>query len=99
RAGPAGGRACPRRPPAVGTRRQRPRARLLRAPRLVADRPRAGGRVAAPPHRAGVRPMTDDPELLGIADELYALPLEEFTPARDAKAKELKAEQGPGPSA
>jgi hypothetical protein len=37
--------------------------------------------------------MTDDPELLGIADELYALPLEEFTPARDAKAKELKAEK------
>jgi len=37
--------------------------------------------------------MTDNPELLGIADELYALPLEEFTPARDAKAKELKAEK------
>lgn len=32
--------------------------------------------------------MTDD--LLGIADELYALPLAEFTPARDARAKELK---------
>ena len=32
--------------------------------------------------------MTDD--LLGIADELYALPLGEFTPARDARAKELK---------
>ncbi|WP_432479819.1 hypothetical protein [Nocardioides sp. GXQ0305] len=32
--------------------------------------------------------MTD--ELLGIADELYALPLGEFTPARDARAKELK---------
>lgn len=29
-------------------------------------------------------------ELLGIADELYALPLPDFTPARDAKAKELK---------
>ena len=29
-------------------------------------------------------------ELLGIADELYALPLGEFTPARDARAKELK---------
>jgi hypothetical protein len=28
--------------------------------------------------------------LLEIADELYALPLAEFTPARDAKAKELK---------
>ena len=26
--------------------------------------------------------------LLAIADELYALPLEEFTPARDAKAKD-----------
>jgi len=29
-------------------------------------------------------------ELLAIADELYALTLPEFTPARDAKAKELK---------
>ncbi len=29
-------------------------------------------------------------ELLAIADELYALSLPEFTPARDAKAKELK---------
>jgi hypothetical protein len=29
-------------------------------------------------------------ELLAIADDLYALPLGEFTPARDAKAKELK---------
>ena len=29
-------------------------------------------------------------ELLEIADELYALTLPEFTPARDAKAKELK---------
>jgi hypothetical protein len=29
-------------------------------------------------------------ELLEIADELYALTLAEFTPARDAKAKELK---------
>ena len=33
-------------------------------------------------------PMPDD--LLAIADELYALPLADFTPARDAKAKELK---------
>jgi DNA repair exonuclease SbcCD ATPase subunit len=32
--------------------------------------------------------MPDD--LLSIADELYALPLADFTPARDAKAKELK---------
>jgi vacuolar-type H+-ATPase subunit I/STV1 len=32
--------------------------------------------------------MTDD--LLSIADELYALGLGDFTPARDAKAKELK---------
>ena len=30
-------------------------------------------------------------ELLTIADELYALSLPEFTPARDARAKELKA--------
>src|SRR3954466_7406425 len=29
-------------------------------------------------------------ELLEIADELYALSLADFTPARDAKAKELK---------
>ncbi len=32
-------------------------------------------------------PSTD---LLGIADELYGLPLSDFTPARDARAKELK---------
>ena len=38
------------------------------------------------PSRA--RPMSDD--LLDIADELYGLPLADFTPARDAKAKELK---------
>ncbi|CAB4731356.1 MAG: hypothetical protein F2667_13630 [Actinobacteria bacterium] len=30
------------------------------------------------------------PDLLAIADELYALPLADFTPARDARAKELK---------
>lgn len=36
--------------------------------------------------------MTDEltDELLEIADELYALPLAEFTPARDARVKELK---------
>src|SRR5690349_19128420 len=32
-------------------------------------------------------------QLLGIADELYALPQDEFTPARDAKARELKADK------
>ncbi|HEY3528939.1 MAG TPA: hypothetical protein VGK78_07295 [Nocardioides sp.] len=32
-------------------------------------------------------------ELLEIADELYGLPQEEFTPARDARAKELKAKK------
>jgi hypothetical protein len=30
-------------------------------------------------------------QILEIADALYALPLEEFTPARDARAKELKS--------
>jgi regulator of replication initiation timing len=34
-----------------------------------------------------------DSELLAVADELYALPLDEFTPARDAKAKEHKADK------
>lgn len=34
--------------------------------------------------------MVEDTALLEIADELYALPLPEFTPARDARAKELK---------
>ncbi len=34
--------------------------------------------------------MTADVELLEIADELYGLPLPEFTPARDARVKELK---------
>jgi DNA repair exonuclease SbcCD ATPase subunit len=32
-------------------------------------------------------------DLLELADQLYGLPQEEFTPARDAKAKELKAEK------
>jgi DNA repair exonuclease SbcCD ATPase subunit len=31
--------------------------------------------------------------LIEIADELYALPQDEFTPARDARAKELKADK------
>lgn len=31
--------------------------------------------------------------LLSIVDDLYALPAEEFTPARDAKARELKADR------
>jgi DNA repair exonuclease SbcCD ATPase subunit len=35
----------------------------------------------------------DASQLLEIADELYGLPQEEFTPARDAKARELKAEK------
>lgn len=34
--------------------------------------------------------MSDDADLLALADGLYALPLEAFTPARDARAKELK---------
>ncbi|HWI43880.1 MAG TPA: hypothetical protein VNS81_09685 [Nocardioides sp.] len=36
-------------------------------------------------------------DLLEIADELYALPLAEFTPARDARAKELKGTPLAGP--
>jgi DNA repair exonuclease SbcCD ATPase subunit len=35
----------------------------------------------------------DASQLLEIADELYGLPQDDFTPARDAKAKELKAEK------
>ena len=43
----------------------------------------------------GGTPRIDDmaelpSDLLSIADELYGLPLPEFTPARDARAKELK---------
>ncbi|MFC5728400.1 MULTISPECIES: hypothetical protein [Nocardioides] len=34
--------------------------------------------------------MSEDDQLLEIADELYALSLAEFTPARDKRAKELK---------
>jgi len=34
-------------------------------------------------------------DLLSIADELYGLPLPEFTPARDARAKELKGPRSP----
>jgi hypothetical protein len=37
--------------------------------------------------------MTPTSELLEVADQLYALPHEEFTPARDAKARELKADK------
>ena len=32
-------------------------------------------------------------ELLEVADALYALPMEEFTPSRDARAKELKGDK------
>ncbi len=39
--------------------------------------------------------MSDD--LLDIADELYGLPMNAFTPARDAKAKELKGTELAGP--
>src|SRR6187397_557328 len=34
-----------------------------------------------------------EPDLLSIADELFGLPLPDFTPARDARAKELKADK------
>ena len=34
-------------------------------------------------------------ELLEIADELYAAPMADFTPLRDARAKELKADKSP----
>ena len=37
--------------------------------------------------------MTDADPLLEIADDLYALPLADFTPARDALAKEHKADK------
>ena len=37
--------------------------------------------------------MSEDP-LLAVADELYALPLAEFTAARDAEAKAHKADKG-----
>jgi hypothetical protein len=39
--------------------------------------------------------VSDD--LLDIADELYGLPMNDFTPARDAKAKELKGTELAGP--
>lgn len=35
---------------------------------------------------------TDPADLLAVADELYGLPLAEFTPARDAHAKRLKGD-------
>ena len=34
--------------------------------------------------------MSESQDLLEVADELYGLPLADFTPARDARAKELK---------
>jgi hypothetical protein len=36
-------------------------------------------------------------DLLDIADELYGLPMNDFTPVRDAKAKELKGTELAGP--
>ena len=39
--------------------------------------------------------MSED--LLDIADELYGLSMNDFTPARDAKAKELKGTELAGP--
>ena len=47
--------------------------------------------MAAVPSRDGVRPMTEP--MLEIADELYALPLERFTPERDARAKAAKGDK------
>ena len=88
--GPARGRAGGRRTPAVGAARERPGARLLRAPRLDADRARA--EAEWPPYPVSWS-TPDDRRLLEIADELYALPQERFTPARDARAKELKADK------
>ena len=36
-------------------------------------------------------PSSDDAALVAAADELYALPAEEFTAARNAKAKQMRA--------
>ena len=67
---------------------------------LDAERRQPGVPLAAVPDRARVRRslgsthacLHADP-LLEIADDLYALPLADFTPARDALAKEHKADK------
>lgn len=41
----------------------------------------------------------DAGELLRVADELYALPISDFTPTRDARSKQLKASHDPEESA
>ncbi len=50
----------------------------------------ARGRATRPGWRRAGHSLSMSDDLLAIADELYALPLADFTPARDAKAKELK---------
>ena len=50
----------------------------------------ARGRAMRPGWRRAGHSLSMSDDLLAIADELYALPLADFTPARDAKAKELK---------
>ena len=42
-------------------------------------------------------PDPPEPDLLALADELYGLPLAEFTPARDRRAKELKGTPAAAP--
>src|SRR5215218_8829786 len=55
---------------------------MVRSPR-PSRRPRCHGRGGSATVRS--RPMSDAPE-----DALYGLPLEEFTPARDKTAKEIR---------
>ncbi len=50
-----------------------------------------GGRAAVTRPARHYDPVMAKDALLGIADELYGLAPSEFTPARDARAKELKA--------
>ena len=92
------GRGCP---PAVGAGRQRARPAALRVLRLAAERDHARsarGRPSPPrsstslPRIGPCRTTRHDP-LLEIADDLYALPLADFTPARDALVKEHKADK------
>ncbi len=69
-------------------------AGALPTARLGRHRAERAGRVAAVPDEIemGCQTRTVSDDLLEIADDLYGLPLAEFTPATDAKAKELKGD-------
>ena len=97
-----GGRGWPAAAVERGDRRHAGSGCCATTPAPAASTSTSAGRrpgASRPPSGRRTRPRWSTPDdrrtqqLLEIADELYALPLEEFTPARDARAKELKGDK------